>query len=185
MGPAYAIPVAVRNAGLTMKDIDVFEINEVCNAWSFFVSVLVIVPVKLVGHQFLFCIVFSHSLYVSCTLPYLHYFSLHLSHSYLFLSFIDLHFLTVLSSSSHISILSLNSPSSVLIPSLVPYTIPARITPHPHSNLQSSYPPCYSQAFASQCLFCVRHLGIPIEKVNPYGGAIALGHPLGCSGKNQ
>ena len=32
VGPAYAIPVAVRNAGLTMKDIDVFEINEVRQA---------------------------------------------------------------------------------------------------------------------------------------------------------
>jgi hypothetical protein len=30
VGPAYAIPVALRNAGLTLKDIDVFEINEVC-----------------------------------------------------------------------------------------------------------------------------------------------------------
>jgi hypothetical protein len=29
VGPAYAIPVALRNAGLTLKDIDVFEINEV------------------------------------------------------------------------------------------------------------------------------------------------------------
>lgn len=40
-----------------------------------------------------------------------------------------------------------------------------------------------SQAFASQCLYCVRYLGIPLEKVNPLGGAIALGHPLGCSGE--
>ena len=40
-----------------------------------------------------------------------------------------------------------------------------------------------SQAFASQCLYCVRYLGIPLDKVNPLGGAIALGHPLGCSGE--
>jgi Thiolase, C-terminal domain len=39
------------------------------------------------------------------------------------------------------------------------------------------------QAFASQCLYCVRYLGIPIDRVNPSGGAIALGHPLGCSGR--
>ena len=31
-----------------------------------------------------------------------------------------------------------------------------------------------NEAFASQALFCVRHLGIPMEKVNPKGGAIAL-----------
>lgn len=28
-------------------------------------------------------------------------------------------------------------------------------------------------------------LGIPLEKVNPNGGAIALGHPLGCTGARQ
>lgn len=39
-----------------------------------------------------------------------------------------------------------------------------------------------NEAFASQCQFCVQYLGIPPEKVNPLGGAIALGHPLGCSG---
>jgi acetyl-CoA acyltransferase 1 len=31
VGPAYAIPSAVRAAGLQMGDIDVFEINEVCH----------------------------------------------------------------------------------------------------------------------------------------------------------
>jgi len=39
-----------------------------------------------------------------------------------------------------------------------------------------------NEAFASQALYCIRHLGIPAEKVNPNGGAIALGHPLGCTG---
>ncbi|KAI4833273.1 hypothetical protein KUCAC02_016183 [Chaenocephalus aceratus] len=34
-------------------------------------------------------------------------------------------------------------------------------------------------------LYCVEHLGIPLEKVNPNGGAIALGHPLGCTGARQ
>jgi len=42
-----------------------------------------------------------------------------------------------------------------------------------------------NEAFASQCLYCVRELGIPLEKVNPKGGAIALGHPLGCTGARQ
>ena len=35
-----------------------------------------------------------------------------------------------------------------------------------------------NEAFASQCLYSAEHLGIPLEKVNPKGGAIALGHPL-------
>lgn len=39
-----------------------------------------------------------------------------------------------------------------------------------------------NEAFASQAAYCVKHLSIPAEKVNPLGGAIALGHPLGCTG---
>ena len=39
-----------------------------------------------------------------------------------------------------------------------------------------------NEAFASQALYCVRELGIDADKVNPNGGAIALGHPLGCTG---
>ena len=40
-------------------------------------------------------------------------------------------------------------------------------------------------AFASQAVYCVRELGIDVEKVNPKGGAIALGHPLGATGARQ
>ena len=39
-----------------------------------------------------------------------------------------------------------------------------------------------NEAFASQALYCIRELGIDRSKVNPNGGAIALGHPLGVSG---
>ncbi|MDP2937362.1 MAG: thiolase family protein [Dehalococcoidia bacterium] len=39
-----------------------------------------------------------------------------------------------------------------------------------------------NEAFASQAVASVRELGIDEAKVNPNGGAIALGHPLGCSG---
>ncbi|MEB1808643.1 MAG: acetyl-CoA C-acetyltransferase [Bacillaceae bacterium] len=39
-----------------------------------------------------------------------------------------------------------------------------------------------NEAFASQSLQVVRHLGLDLDKVNVNGGAIALGHPLGCSG---
>ncbi|MCK9905411.1 acetyl-CoA C-acyltransferase, partial [Frankia sp. Cpl3] len=39
-----------------------------------------------------------------------------------------------------------------------------------------------NEAFASQSLACIRELGLPMEKTNVNGGAIALGHPLGCTG---
>jgi acetyl-CoA acetyltransferase family protein len=39
-----------------------------------------------------------------------------------------------------------------------------------------------NEAFASQSLACARELGIPHEKLNVNGGAIAIGHPLGASG---
>ncbi len=39
-----------------------------------------------------------------------------------------------------------------------------------------------NEAFASQSLACIRDLGLDINKVNVNGGAIAIGHPLGCSG---
>jgi 3-oxoadipyl-CoA thiolase len=41
-----------------------------------------------------------------------------------------------------------------------------------------------NEAFASQALACLRQLGLPDDapQVNPHGGAIALGHPLGMSG---
>ncbi|MGW2227187.1 thiolase family protein [Streptomyces formicae] len=40
----------------------------------------------------------------------------------------------------------------------------------------------FNEAFAAQALACVDAIGIDPELVNPSGGAIALGHPLGCSG---
>jgi acetyl-CoA acyltransferase len=39
-----------------------------------------------------------------------------------------------------------------------------------------------NEAFASQALYSIRELSIDMEKVNIHGGAIALGHPLGCTG---
>jgi acetyl-CoA acyltransferase 1 len=39
-----------------------------------------------------------------------------------------------------------------------------------------------NEAFASQATYCVKKLGLSLDKVNPNGGAIALGHPLGCTG---
>ncbi|KAI9779657.1 MAG: 3-ketoacyl-CoA thiolase with broad chain length specificity [Peltula sp. TS41687] len=42
-----------------------------------------------------------------------------------------------------------------------------------------------NEAFASQCLWCANELGIPETKINPKGGAIAFGHPLGCTGARQ
>ena len=40
-----------------------------------------------------------------------------------------------------------------------------------------------NEAFASQCVYCIRTLNLKTERVNPNGGAIALGHPLGCTGR--
>lgn len=40
----------------------------------------------------------------------------------------------------------------------------------------------FNEAFAAQAVASVRELGVDIDRVNVNGGAIALGHPLGCSG---
>jgi acetyl-CoA acyltransferase 1 len=42
-----------------------------------------------------------------------------------------------------------------------------------------------NEAFASQCLYCINELGLDLKKVNPKGGAIAFGHPLGVTGARQ
>lgn len=42
-----------------------------------------------------------------------------------------------------------------------------------------------NEAFASQAKWCIDELSIDPVKVNPNGGAIALGHPLGCTGARQ
>lgn len=39
-----------------------------------------------------------------------------------------------------------------------------------------------NEAFAAQSIPCIRELKLPAEKVNPNGGAIALGHPMGATG---
>jgi acetyl-CoA C-acetyltransferase len=39
-----------------------------------------------------------------------------------------------------------------------------------------------NEAFAAQIVPCRDELGIPEEKLNPFGGAIALGHPFGMTG---
>jgi acetyl-CoA acyltransferase len=40
----------------------------------------------------------------------------------------------------------------------------------------------FNEAFAAQVLACLRQLDVPRDRINVNGGAIALGHPLGCSG---
>jgi len=42
-----------------------------------------------------------------------------------------------------------------------------------------------NEAFASQALYCLRELKLPVDRVNVNGGAIALGHPLGATGARQ
>lgn len=41
-----------------------------------------------------------------------------------------------------------------------------------------------NEAFASQTVACIRDAGLDPDRVNPYGGAIALGHPVGATGAN-
>jgi len=42
-----------------------------------------------------------------------------------------------------------------------------------------------NEAFASQCVYSVKALGLSTDRVNVNGGSIALGHPLGCTGARQ
>ncbi|HET6282871.1 MAG TPA: thiolase family protein [Polyangia bacterium] len=42
-----------------------------------------------------------------------------------------------------------------------------------------------NEAFASQAVYCARELGLPMDRLNVNGGAIALGHPLGATGARQ
>jgi len=42
-----------------------------------------------------------------------------------------------------------------------------------------------NEAFASQVVYCADRLRLPTDRLNPNGGAIALGHPLGCTGVRQ
>lgn len=42
-----------------------------------------------------------------------------------------------------------------------------------------------NEAFASQATYTVNKLGVPKEKLNPRGGALALGHPLGMTGSRM
>ncbi len=53
-----------------------------------------------------------------------------------------------------------------------------------HHNLKVSDIALFelNEAFAAQSLYCVRELGLDIDKTNVNGGAIALGHPLGVTG---
>ena len=39
-----------------------------------------------------------------------------------------------------------------------------------------------NEAFSAQALGCIKEMGLDMEKVNPNGGGVALGHPLGCTG---
>lgn len=42
-----------------------------------------------------------------------------------------------------------------------------------------------NEAFASMAVYCLNTLKLDHAKMNPRGGAIALGHPLGCTGARQ
>lgn len=42
-----------------------------------------------------------------------------------------------------------------------------------------------NEAFASMMVYCIKELDLPVDRLNVNGGAIALGHPLGCTGARQ
>jgi acetyl-CoA C-acetyltransferase len=42
-----------------------------------------------------------------------------------------------------------------------------------------------NEAFAAQAIGCMRELDIPVEKPNPLGSGISIGHPIGCTGARQ
>src|SRR5207245_8147115 len=65
---------------------------------------------------------------------------------------------------------------------LVP--IPASRKALARAGLNASDMDCVelNEAFASQVIACIRELELDPQRVNPNGGAIALGHPLGASG---
>lgn len=42
-----------------------------------------------------------------------------------------------------------------------------------------------NEAFAAQAIGCIRELGLDVEKPNPLGSGVSLGHPIGCTGTRQ
>jgi acetyl-CoA C-acetyltransferase len=58
----------------------------------------------------------------------------------------------------------------------------ARLTPQTKLKLENFGLVEINEAFAAQSVACIRELGLAPDIVNVNGGAIALGHPLGCSG---
>eukprot|EP00741_Cyanophora_paradoxa_P003369 tig00000692_g3274.t2 len=62
------------------------------------------------------------------------------------------------------------------------YAIPAAVAKAGLASLQEVDVYEINEAFASQALYCVDKLALDKAKVNPNGGAIALGHPLGNTG---
>ena len=101
IGPSVAIPPALKQAGISTKDVDIYEINEA------FAS-----QVQCDTAAYHFCVVHARP-------------------------------------SVHVCDGSANTP------------------------------------LRTQAVYCCRELGLDMSKVNPNGGAIALGHPLGATGARQ
>ncbi len=57
--------------------------------------------------------------------------------------------------------------------------MPSRLTPSPLFTASRAQ---VNEAFAAQVLAVAKELALPMDKLNTFGGAIALGHPLGASG---
>lgn len=62
---------------------------------------------------------------------------------------------------------------------------PPHATPHNPTTTTYSLTPPHPTPPPIQATYSVDKLGLDMDKVNPNGGAIALGHPLGCTGARQ
>jgi acetyl-CoA C-acetyltransferase len=65
---------------------------------------------------------------------------------------------------------------------IAPVTAISKLTERTGTHLENYAAIELNEAFAAQVLACDRDLHFPRERLNPNGGAIALGHPIGCTG---
>ena len=65
---------------------------------------------------------------------------------------------------------------------ILPATAMKRILEQNHFNWNNINQIALMEAYAVQAILCAKLSAAPIEKINPYGGAISYGHPIGASG---
>ncbi len=161
IGPAVAIPAAVEMAGLSLDDIDVYEINEA------FASQVTPWPGEpLIGS--------GEWQQEPSDLPRRPCWSRP--------AVPDL-------GSRPTQHLPVNEGCMVPSPPPHPHTprhpMPPHTTPPPPPTHPPPPTPPHPTPPPIQATYSVDKLGLDMDKVNPNGGAIALGHPLGCTGARQ